>query len=146
MSGQTPPELTALETALRDLAPAAAVLDRDALLFRAGQAAAPRRWFWPAATALSSTAAVVLAVLLACRPTVFVDRVVPVPGEQPAPAGPDPFETLVPQVRVPLRLPPNRQLEENLLDAGLDGLGKSPPPPSPSFLPPLSLLPGDALP
>jgi hypothetical protein len=149
MSGQAPQsELTALESALRDLAPAGVALDRDALMFRAGQAAAPHRWFWPAATAVSSSAAVVLAVLLACRPTVHVERIVPGPTDQRAPSSPDPEETSVPsQARAPKPLPPNRRLEERLLRWGLDGLGEAPPlPPSNPFMPPFSLTSGDVTP
>jgi len=45
-------ELGALEAALRALQPAPADLNRDTLMFRAGQASMPRqRWTWPAATA-----------------------------------------------------------------------------------------------
>jgi hypothetical protein len=131
------PELTALEEALRRLAPAPAALDRDRLLFRAGQAAAPRRWFWPAATAVSTATASVLAVLLACRPAPVVERIVPVPVERPAPAplgeGPnDPEDSSVPpEARTPGGLVSQRQLEEHLLRRGLDGLGEPPPPPDP---------------
>ena len=89
------PELTFLEHALGGLAPRPARLDRDAILFRAGQAAAPRRWLWPCATAVSTTVALVLAVLLAQRPQpTTIERIVPVPAPEPTavekPQAPEP--------------------------------------------------------
>ncbi len=63
-----------LEHALALLRPAASSLDRDRFLFLAGRASAEGsspahvpRWMWPAATCLSSLAAVVLLVLLVMR-------------------------------------------------------------------------------
>jgi hypothetical protein len=140
------PELTALESALRDLAPAPVGLDRDAVMFRAGQAAAPRRWLWPAVTAVSSAAAVVLAVLLACRPAEVV-RYVPAPPSA-APANeeptPEPNSSGPLPARVPGALLTYRQLEQNLLRQGLDGLGEAPP--SPDSAPPFPLSSGEILP
>ena len=47
------PELAALAQALAALAPTAGRLDRDQLLFRAGQASLGRRaWLWPSLTAV----------------------------------------------------------------------------------------------
>ena len=71
-------ELRELESALASLRPRASGVDRDRLLFLAGQArsrgdgfeATPRRryrWIWPAISAVSTAAAVVLGVLLALR-------------------------------------------------------------------------------
>ncbi len=71
-------ELTALESRLRRLTPAMSQIDRDRLMFAAGQAAVSRRrwpgyiggppwagrWFWPAATATMTAASLVLATLL----------------------------------------------------------------------------------
>jgi hypothetical protein len=135
MSGQTPdpasqPELNAVEETLRHLVPAPARLDRDRLLFRAGQRAAPRRWFWPVAAVVSTAACAVLAVVLACRPApAVVERIVYVPEQRPAPVPPpDTGETSLPPRAVPARLAPRRQLEERLLNQGLDGLGEPPPP------------------
>jgi hypothetical protein len=53
MSGEShEPELAALAQALAGLAPTAGRLDRDELLFRAGQAALRRRaWLWPSVAA-----------------------------------------------------------------------------------------------
>jgi hypothetical protein len=149
------PELTAVADALRHLAPAPAGLDRDTLLFRAGQCAAPRRWFWPAAATISTAACAVLAVLLASRPApavveriVYVERPVPpvvVPKDQPP--APQSDETSVPpEARAPAGLTPRRRLEEHLLRWGLDGLGEPPPPPDRTFMPPLFLSPGEVTP
>jgi hypothetical protein len=61
-------ELEGLESALKALLPAGAVL-RDQLMFRAGQAAAPRRsWFWPGSTAAMTVVAATLGALLVARP------------------------------------------------------------------------------
>jgi hypothetical protein len=68
------PELTPFEASLAALAPRAAGLDREALFFQAGQAAALRdlsdrrsawtRWGWPAAfSAMTAVAATLLAML-----------------------------------------------------------------------------------
>jgi hypothetical protein len=65
-----------LERLLSKLQPASSRIDRDRFLFLAGRASAEtvrpgatfRRWVWPGATLLSSTAVVVLSVLLVSRP------------------------------------------------------------------------------
>jgi hypothetical protein len=153
MSGPIPdrPELTALESALRDLAPVPAALDRDALLFRAGHSSVPRRWFWPAATAFSTTVAVVLALLLVCRPAPqTVECVARIPMDQPQ-AVPSPEDspseseaTSVPRTFVPGGSSLHRRLEEHLLRWGLEGLGEPPPPPPDNpYLPPVSFYSGD---
>jgi hypothetical protein len=72
-----PPELAALEGRLASLQPSALQLDRDRLMFAAGQAAAEakynlvtphvggaNRWLWPSATALMTAASVMLAAML----------------------------------------------------------------------------------
>jgi hypothetical protein len=77
------PELTALESALRDLQPMPEPLRRDVLMYRAGRASV-RRWAWPMATALSTAAALVLGIALWSRPApAIVERVIylPAPGE-----------------------------------------------------------------
>src|SRR3954451_10354063 len=83
------PELTALEEALRQLAPRPAEVGREALFFRAGAASARRGWVWPLLTLLSSATAAALALVGLLRPAAVVERVVyvPVPVKQPeAPA------------------------------------------------------------
>ena len=132
--GGTDPELNALAGALRGLTPRPAGLDRDWLLFRAGAAAAPRRWLWPAATAASSACALVLALVLLFRPTppgerviVYVER----PAHQALPA-PDPGPVEEPPSVPPEALGPStrsahQRLQDQLLRWGLDGLGEPAP-------------------
>jgi hypothetical protein len=71
-----------LERALSMLRPAASRIDRDCFLFLAGRASAEEvkpgttfgRWMWPAATFMSTLAAVVLLVLLVTRTGPEVNR------------------------------------------------------------------------
>lgn len=73
-------ELTALESALRDLQPIPETLRRDVLMYRAGRASA-RRWAWPTATALATAAALVLGIALLKQPAPHVvERVVYLPA------------------------------------------------------------------
>jgi hypothetical protein len=144
----TPPELTALEGALGGLVPRPPAVDRDAILFRAGQAAAPRRWIWPCATAVAS-AAVVLGVLLAIRPAVAERVVVYVPvqgGKMPeqtqgadAPRSPgqqaDADASPDAQTPAPVDYSAYRRLQEHLLRWGLDGLSDPGPDPNPPARP-----------
>jgi hypothetical protein len=101
MSGEEdlPPELRSLEAALASLAPRRDRLDRDRLLFLAGQesvrtkaiAAAPRAWrlAWPAAFSGMTAVAAALLVLLLARPQPgAVERIVYVPAAQPKAAEP----------------------------------------------------------
>jgi hypothetical protein len=90
-------ELRAIESALGSLAPARARLDRDRVMFLAGQASArPRRAIssrlgWPAIAAGLGLVAAGEAALLAHRPPLtpnVVERVVVV--REPVPAGPMP--------------------------------------------------------
>lgn len=84
------PALDALAGALRGLAPRGG-LDRDALMFRAGRASAPRGLAWPLAAAASAAAALALGVLLWARPEPaprVVERVVYLPAES-SPRAPD---------------------------------------------------------
>ena len=62
------PKLLALESALASLSPAPGRLDRDRLLFRAGEAAAGRRWFWPCATAALAMVSAALGIFVTVRP------------------------------------------------------------------------------
>jgi len=80
------PKLAALEKSLAALVPVPGRIDRDQLLFRAGQASVRSRpWLWPAATALSIVVAASLGTVLALRPAPApVERVVYVPVPQPA--------------------------------------------------------------
>ncbi len=62
------PEVNALADSLARMKPRPATLDRDALMFRAGQVEAPRGWKWPLATIASMLVAVGLGVALLTRP------------------------------------------------------------------------------
>jgi hypothetical protein len=78
-------KLAALEKSLSALIPAAGRIDRDRLLFCAGQASVKGRvWLWPSATALSAVVAVGFGIALLMRPTSLVERVVYVSPEPPA--------------------------------------------------------------
>jgi hypothetical protein len=62
-------DVAELEAALKGLAPSAVRLQRDLLLFRAGQASVRRpTWLWPTAAAVLAIAVAVLAALLSLRP------------------------------------------------------------------------------
>lgn len=76
------PDLRAFEAALAALAPKAAALDRDRLMYEAGRASlAPlhpphRGWAWPAAFSAMSALAASLLLALVLRPPTVVERVV----------------------------------------------------------------------
>lgn len=85
-------DLTDLERALAALSPAPPTFNRDALLFRAGQAAVPPRRLWPFVSLATSGVALCLAVLLSIRPgPEVVVRYVKVPAADVAPAAPAPI-------------------------------------------------------
>ena len=78
--------LTELEAALAGLAPLPPALDRDHLLFRAGQDSARRGRLWPWATGLLAAVAAGLGALLVLRPEPPpVERIVYVPVREEAP-------------------------------------------------------------
>lgn len=115
------------ERLLMSLVPASA-LDRDEVMFRAGQASA-RSWLWPALALLATATSVVLAVMLYLTPgqPPSTPRPVPVPAPAPpaAPVTPKPPP-------VPVFQAPARRLEEAILRDGLDALGPADPlPPAP---------------
>jgi hypothetical protein len=92
MSGPDEP-LNDLERALRALAPAPARLDRDGVMYRAGQAAADARrfrggWWAPLAASLVALAGAGLgsAATMALRPPRVVERLVVVREPAPTPA------------------------------------------------------------
>src|SRR5437660_1699824 len=76
-----PAELNALEAALAALAPATPAMDRDRLMFHAGQETKRRgRWAWPAVTAAALLLAAIEATFLVIRlPAV---EIVSVPTQQ----------------------------------------------------------------
>jgi hypothetical protein len=139
-SGATP-DLTALAADLRRLSPREPGLDSSTLLFRAGQAAARRSWLWPAATAVSSLAALVLAAVLALQPapqTVYSVLRVRIEPLAP-PSALDTFTaTEEAMAAAPGDLSPRRRLQEHLLRWGLEGLGQPPASePAPRYSPDL---------
>jgi hypothetical protein len=84
------PEMKAVEAALAALAPRAERLDRDQVMYRAGQAAARPGWTWPVAASLSLVALALLAGYDLSKPTPqAVERVVYVRVPEPVYASPD---------------------------------------------------------
>jgi hypothetical protein len=146
------PELAALETALGSLAPRPGVVDRDALLFRAGQASLRRCWAWPAATALLAVLSAALGAGLLLRPAPQVtERIVYVPV--PEPAAPTPRAADTPLAAAPR---PGSKLDDDdfqakvdslklrnrVMSFGVEVLPKPPPPSGPGRVPSLEGLLG----
>jgi hypothetical protein len=137
-------ELNAVADALAHLKPRPAALDRDTLMFRAGQASAPRRWKWPLATAASTLVAIGLGVALLLRPQPpaverikYVEVKVPVPQTpEPKPMPPTPdTNSLVSQEPEALPLTNYQRLQYHLRRWGFDGLPPAPHEPSPKETP-----------
>ena len=138
-----------LEKALRALAPAPAALDRDCLMFRAGQASRTRSGLiWKVTSAILGTATVVLAVLLIYRPPseprlVFVEVPAPAPKENPIPPPPEKPPTYLEQTPNPVpdrRLPDLAyyRLQQEVNRFGVDALPRlSTNPEPPSIEPPI---------
>jgi hypothetical protein len=136
------PEVTAIETALGSLEPARSRIDRDLVMFRAGQASVrpSRTGLWSRNAIAASLALVALGegVLLAHRPPPRIVREVvvirePAPIPVPAPVVP-PVEQSVAEVPelLPIERSPSlgrtayaRQVAQ-VLRYGLDGLPASP--------------------
>lgn len=78
------PDLNHLGRQLRGLTPRPCPIDRDAVMFRAGQASVPRNWLWPVATALSTCLAITFGAALLVQPALD-HRVEVAPGRQPSP-------------------------------------------------------------
>jgi hypothetical protein len=143
------PEKAGLEAALAALAPMPGRINRDALLFRAGQASVPRRgWAWPAATAVLGLVAAILAAVIVLRPAPApVERVIVVPAKEPAlPAPPVDVPSPPPPVVEPTPASPGGattaqspmnylQLQQQVLRWGLDGVPSLPETPPPPVLP-----------
>ena len=131
------PELNPIEAALRSLVPARGRIDRDRVLFRAGQAAVRSPSFgrrgWMAIAASLALIALAEAAALAHRPPFrIVERVVVVP----APAAPPPERAAVPAQEAPEARPlgdsfgpgptASDRLAWQVLRYGLDGLPAPP--------------------
>jgi hypothetical protein len=134
-------ELTALESALRDLRPKPEALDRMVLMYRAGRASA-RGWGWRTATALSAAVAFALGMAWWVRPApAVVERIVYVaaPSGQPDDAATAREDRDHPS---PEALPDDAsrgawsryiRLQEQVLSRGLDGLPSPPADPEQSL-------------
>jgi hypothetical protein len=80
------PELAAVEASLRALAPAAARIDRDRLMYAAGRRSAAHLWPWRgAAAALACTSAILGAMLFVRQPPTPIERIVVVHDNVPRP-------------------------------------------------------------
>jgi hypothetical protein len=156
MSGPTPDAaLKAVEAALAALTPAAGTLNRDVLLFRAGQASRQGAGrLWKAAAAGLALVAAGLGAVLLLRPTPQPQvQVVYVPINEPAPPGIG-DKVAGTQMEAPETSPSKPaqpsltsawQLRQYLLQGGLDSLPA--PPPDPASEPPVTRnrLPDDSL-
>lgn len=132
------PELAAIEEALGALSPSRGRLDRDRLMFRAGQVShrptAPGRWGWPAVAGVLAVVALGQAVALRARPASrVVDRVVVV--RVPALPSPDPAPVVIlsqsppapPEAPTVLPWPLDyERLRRQIIRFGLDGLPEPP--------------------
>lgn len=138
------PELTALESALRDLIPARSRLDRDRLMFEAGRASVEPstssrgRWAWPSLAASLAVVAITEGAVLASRPAPrVVERVVIVKEKPALPAEEGPPVVILSQAPPPA---PSRGAEPSwpsesaslglrrqVLRFGVEGLPELPP-------------------
>jgi hypothetical protein len=115
------PEIAALEAALAGLAPLAGSINRDRLLFRAGQASMRRGWRWPCATALLAVVSVALGGLLWLRPAPQpTERIVYVPVPEPSPAAALPSQA--PLAALPRPASPSTGDGEEDVQAQIDSL------------------------
>ena len=134
-----------LEKALQALTPAAPALDRDRLMFLAGQAGARRAGLgWKLTSGLFAAASVLLAVLLVLRPPQefrVVVQLSPFPKDSPAeklqedPPSADP---------VPVRAPESRDLavyhlRQQIMRFGVESLPAPSDPGAPTNEPPLTI-------
>jgi hypothetical protein len=125
-------ELSDLEKLLAALPPRPTTLDRDHLLFRAGQASMTRSWAWPVAAVATSVAAGCLAMVLVLRPLpepvvriVQVQVPVAVPAPRPNDAQPNqPQTSPVPGYLLDTPAPTMAylRLRQQALRFGLEGL------------------------
>ncbi len=85
MSEQARDDLTPIEAALGQLSPAPPSIDRDRLMFLAGQASRPLTgWIWPMTSAgLAACVAVLLLRPVGAPPVPVVERRAPPPAVQP---------------------------------------------------------------
>jgi hypothetical protein len=140
------PDLAAVEAALGGLAPALGNINRDQLLFRAGQASARRGWGWPCATGVMTCAVLILGAVLVRRPAPQGIRETHFVRVESVPSGPvtgnlsvadaSPVRP-VKTVEAPALQTSYFKLQDQVLRWGLDAL---PSPPAPATVaPPLTL-------
>jgi len=142
------PEIAALENALAALVPAPAPINRDLLMFQAGQASIrPKAGrAWPAAAGVLALVAAVLGGVLAWRPApepqtqivyVYVEKKVPAPPPpaKKAPTPPMPDTTPPAELEPSYPQTPYLQMQNQLLRWGLDGLPALPPSPPAESVP-----------
>jgi hypothetical protein len=149
------PDQSELAHALRTLVPLPAPLDRDRLLFRAGQASRGRAGLlWPATSGMLAAAILVLGLLLIYRPaaptsvrTIYVE--VPVAGPQVPAAKPvPPARVTEPESPSPAETTATRdlayyRLQKQVETLGVDALPPMPPTPGPATSgPPLTVYLG----
>jgi hypothetical protein len=118
-------DLTALESALREMRPKPAAMDRDTLMYYAGRATA-LSWLWPTATFLSTAVALVLSITLWIRPSPPIVYVA-VPSSQNDGASASPPLPSSEDGAEPGAWARYVHIQEQVALRGLDGL---PPPPS----------------
>jgi hypothetical protein len=113
-------DVTALESALRELRPSSEPLDRAVLMYRAGRASA-RGWIWPATVLFSSALALALGIALWIRPApTLVYVAVPAPrNDEVSVSPPAPSRADDPERGAWSRYV---HLQEQVLLYGLDGL------------------------
>ncbi len=135
------PEVTAIESALRALVPSRSTLDRDRLMFHAGQVSArsrsPARWVWPSIAATLTIVAVGEGALLAIRPEPRVVERLVIVREPPAPPADGPGPVVILRENPPVPSPDSEpswpsasdplRLRRQVLRFGLDALPEPPP-------------------
>jgi len=94
------PKLAALEKSLTALVPVPGRIDRDQLLFRAGQASVrPKKWLWPSATAFLAVLAGGFGTALAMRSAIPIqERIVYVSVPEPRAPGSDSPSVVTPPI------------------------------------------------
>jgi hypothetical protein len=113
------PGLKAFEAALAALTPAAPRFDRDATLYRAGQAAArPRSWLWPgAASCFALLAGTFGLTLLLQAPPEPIIRFVQAPADE---------QRSQPPVHAAVDPPRYLRLRDRVVETGVDDLPSVP--------------------
>jgi hypothetical protein len=141
--------LTDLESALKGLTPAPAALDRDRLMFRAGESSQVGRGFlWKCTAGMFAAASLVLVLILALRPPaqeriVYVERPGPPPQQSPAPKNqkPPPSSEATPAVAPDSDVPALAyyRLQQQVTRFGVEGLPPVSDPGAPTNEPPITV-------